>query len=65
MSAWYTYEDRLRDHYLAYQLLKRKLRPTFVKAHIKTISQHELKTIHYAIHLHGPSNGQLPVVNRS
>ncbi len=61
MSAWYTYEDRLRDHYLAYQLLKRKLRPTFVKAHIKTISQHELKAMYYAIHFHGPSNGQLPL----
>jgi len=63
MSTWYTYEDRLRDHYLAYQLLKRNLRTSFVKEQIKTISQHELKNIHYAIHLHRPPSGQQPIVS--
>jgi hypothetical protein len=62
MTARYTYEDRLRDHYQAYQLLKRNLRITFVKEIIKTISQNDLRNIYRLIHQKKPLSGQIPLV---
>ena len=63
MSGRYTYEDRLRDHYQAYQLLKRNLRISFVKEVIKTISQPELRKIYSSAHQSKPTTGQLPIVS--
>ena len=62
MKTRYFYEDHLRDHYFAYELLKRKLRTSYVKAQIKTISTRELRYIYRSIHQKRPQSGQIQIV---
>ena len=53
------YEDYLRDHYIAYQLLKRKLRTSYVQTHLRTINIRELRYIYHLIHQKRPMSGQI------
>jgi hypothetical protein len=58
-----SYEDQLQNYQLAYQLLKRKLRTSYVNQLIKSISLPEIRDIHRAIHQgESPSSGLLPAI---
>ena len=50
MTSALSYEEQLQDHYLAYQLLKRKLRTPLVSQLIKNINIRELRNMHRDIH---------------
>jgi hypothetical protein len=58
-----SYEDQLQNYQLAYQLLKRKLRTSYVSQLIKSISLPEIRDIHRSIHQgESPSSGLLPAI---
>ena len=58
----YIYEDHLIDHYFAYQLIKRKLRTSYIKEQIKTFSVRELRYMYHSIHHKKPLSGQIQIV---
>ena len=59
-----SYEAQLQDYYLAYELIKRKLRTSYVSQLLNNISLPEIRDIHRAIH-HGdsPKSGLLPAID--
>lgn len=58
-----SYEERLQNYQLATELLKRKLRTSYVTQLIKSISLAEIRDMHRAIHRgESPSSGLLPAV---
>jgi hypothetical protein len=58
-----SYEERLRNYQLATELLKRKLRTSYVSQLIKSISLSEIRDMHRAIHQgESPSSGLLPAI---
>jgi hypothetical protein len=58
-----SYEEQLQNYQLVYQLLKRKLRTSYVSQLIKSISLPEIRDIHRAIHQgESPSSGLLPAI---
>jgi len=59
-----SYEEQLQNNCLAYELLKRKLRTSYVSQLIKNISLPEIRDIYRAIH-HGdsPKSGLLPAID--
>ncbi len=64
MVEGFPYEQQLQNHHLAYELLKRKLRTSYVSQLIKSISLPELRDIHRAIHQgESPRSGLLPAID--
>jgi len=59
-----SYEAQLQDYCLAYELIKRKLRSSYVSQLLNNISLPEIRDIHRAIH-HGdsPKSGLLPAID--
>jgi len=59
-----SYEEQLEDYSLAYELLKRKLRTSYISQLIKSITLPEIRDMHRAIH-HGesPRSGLLPAID--
>ncbi len=59
-----SYEAQLQDYCLAYELIKRKLRTSYVNQFLNNISLPEIRDIHRAIH-HGdsPKSGLLPAID--
>ena len=59
-----SYEAQLQDYCLAYELIKRKLRTSYVSQLLNSISLPEIRDIHRAIH-HGdsPKSGLLPAID--
>ena len=59
-----SYEAQLQDYCLAYELIKRKLRTSYVSQLLNNISLPEIRDIHRAIH-HGdsPKSGLLPAID--
>jgi hypothetical protein len=59
-----SYEEQLEDYRLVYELLKRKLRTSYISQLIKSISLPEIRDMHRAIH-HGesPRSGLLPAID--
>lgn len=62
MNTCLLYEERLRDQFLAYQLIKRKLRTTFVSEVVKTIDPKKIRSMYHSIHLEKPSSGLFPTI---
>ncbi|MGZ8163991.1 MAG: hypothetical protein ACXW04_00610 [Methylobacter sp.] len=63
MTEGMSYEEQLQNYHLAYELLKRKLRTSYVSQLIKSISLLEIRDIHRAIHQgESPSSGLLPAI---
>ena len=59
-----SYEEQLQNQHLAYELLKRKLRTSYVSQLIKTITLPEIRDIHRAIHQgESPRSGLLPAID--
>ncbi len=59
-----SYEEQLQNNCLAYELLKRKLRTSYVSQLINNVSLQEIRDIYRAIH-HGesPKSGLLPAID--
>jgi hypothetical protein len=59
-----SYEEQLEDYRLAYELLKRKLRTSYISQLIKSISLPEIRDMTRAIH-HGesPRSELLPAID--
>ena len=59
-----SYEAQLQNYCLAYELIKRKLRSSYVSQLLNNISLPEIRDIHRAIH-HGdsPKSGLLPAID--
>ena len=64
MTQGLSYEEQLEDYRLTYELLKRKLRTSYISQLIKSISLTEIRDMHRAIH-HGesPRSGLLPAID--
>lgn len=63
MNIKLTFEEKLQDHFLAYQLLKRKLRISLVNQYVKNIDPKGLRKLHSAIHSgKKPSPGSYPAI---
>ena len=59
-----SYEEQLEDYRLTYELLKRKLRTSYVSQLIKSISLPEIRDMHRAIHQgESPRSGLLPGID--
>ena len=59
-----SYEAQLEDYRLAYELLKRKLRTSYVSQLIKSISLSEIRDMHRVIHPgESPRSGLLPAID--
>jgi hypothetical protein len=59
------YDAQLKSHYLAYELLKRKLRISYVHQVTKSIKVEDLRNIYKNIHRGlKPSSGMLPGIER-
>ena len=59
-----SYEAQLEDYRLTYELLKRKLRTSYVSQLIKSISLSEIRDLHRVIHPgEGPRSGLLPAID--
>jgi len=59
-----SYEEQLEDYRLTYELLKRKLRTSYVSQLIKSISLTEIRDMHRAIHQgESPRSGLLPGID--
>ena len=59
-----SYEEQLEDYRLVYELLKRKLRTSYISQLIKSISLPEIRDMHRAIHQgESPRSGLLPAID--
>jgi len=59
-----SYEEQLQSYQLAYDLLKRKLRTSYVSQLIKSISLPEIRAMYRAIHAgESPRSGLLPAID--
>ena len=59
-----SYEEQLEDYRLVYELLKRKLRTSYVSQLIKSISLTEIRAMYRAIHAgESPRSGLLPAID--
>ena len=62
MNRLSTYDVRLRDQHLAYQLLKRKLRTSIVQTVIRTLRPKDLRNIFHSIYQERPISGVVPKI---
>ena len=61
-SVSLSFEDKLDNRLLAYELLKRRLRTSYVSHVVKGFTLEELRDMHKEIHGESPKSGLLPAI---
>ena len=62
MTMLSAYQSGLKEHNLAYELLKRKLRTSIVRQIIRILRPKDLRYIYYSLHKERPISGVIPSV---